>query len=286
MPTAEQRRVEVSVTGLDRLRGDPYQFYAGSILRLRRLDAIDAEPSAALRGELAHAILNRWHLTGEQSGALASIAGDELDRISAHPLLRALWRPRLMSALAWIEQEVAEANGHGRRVAASEIAGAMHVGGIRVHGRADRIDRLADGTLAIVDYKTGAPPSGSRVQQGFALQLGLIGLIARSGGFDGIAGEPRCFEYWSFAKKQGNDTLGYRSEPILEGRRKTGLTRDEFLAVTWGFLTDAIDRWILGDAPFTARLNPDLSDYNDFDQLMRLDEWIARLGEREREHIA
>jgi RecB family exonuclease len=42
---------------------------------------------------------------------------------------------------------------------------------------------LADGTLAIVDYKTGTPPSGRMVQEGFALQLGLIGLIAQAGGF-------------------------------------------------------------------------------------------------------
>ena len=41
-------------------------------------------------------------------------------------------------------------------------------------------------------------------------------------------------------------------------------------------LLDAIDKWIKGDEPFTARLNPDLGGYNDFDQLMRLDEWQAR----------
>jgi ATP-dependent helicase/nuclease subunit B len=58
----------------------------------------------------------------------------------------------------------------------------MTVDGVRIHGRADRIDRLADGTLAMVDYKTGTPPSARMVQEGFALQLGLIGLIAQGGG--------------------------------------------------------------------------------------------------------
>ena len=49
---------------------------------------------------------------------------------------------------------------------------------------------------------------------------------------------------------------------------------------TQRYLLDAIDKWIKGDEPFTARLNPDLGGYNDYDQLMRLDEWQAR-GEAE-----
>jgi ATP-dependent helicase/nuclease subunit B len=42
MPSAEQRRVDLSVTAIDRLRGDPYQFYASAILGLKRLDPLDA----------------------------------------------------------------------------------------------------------------------------------------------------------------------------------------------------------------------------------------------------
>jgi hypothetical protein len=40
----------------------------------------------------------------------------------------------------------------GRRTASSSR-------GVTITGKADRIDRLADGTLAMVDYKTGKPPS-------------------------------------------------------------------------------------------------------------------------------
>jgi ATP-dependent helicase/nuclease subunit B len=72
---------------------------------------------------------------------------------------------------------------------------------VTVQGRVDRIDRLADGGLAIIDYKTGAPPSAKAVENGFALQLGLLALIARAGGFDGVTGEPEAFEYWSLAKR-------------------------------------------------------------------------------------
>jgi ATP-dependent helicase/nuclease subunit B len=272
MPSDEQRKVAISVTGLDRLRGDPYQFYASSILRLSPLDPLDAEPSAAWKGTAVHAILERWHNEG---GVLLPIAQLVLDEMNAHPLMRALWRPRLMAALEWIGDEVARLAGVGRAVLRSEARGAMIVRGVRIHGRADRIDCLADGGLAIVDYKTGKPPSPSMVEAGFALQLGLIGMIAERGGFDGVAGVPERFEYWSLAK--GKAGFGYVEEPILEGRRKSGIPRSEFLPTTAAYLEDAIDRWILGSEPFTARLNPDIGGYNDYDQLMRLDEWLPHL---------
>jgi ATP-dependent helicase/nuclease subunit B len=145
---------------------------------------------------------------------------------------------------------------------------------VRIHGSADRIDRLDGGRLAIVDYKTGRPPSGAMVEKGYALQLGVLGLIARAGGFEHIAGEPERFEYWSLAKK-GSD-FGFCEEPILEGRRKTGVPRGEFLSQAEHYLDDALAKWILGREPFVARLNPDYPGYADYDQLMRLDEWLAR----------
>jgi ATP-dependent helicase/nuclease subunit B len=269
------------VTGLDRLRGDPYQFYASAILRLRSLESLDAEPSAAWKGTAVHEILDRWHKAGEPPTMLRSIADTVMDEMSAHPLMRALWRPRLAAALDWVGEEIGRQKAQGRRVLKTEHKGELDWRGVRIHGRADRIDVCADGSLAVVDYKTGQPPSARRVQEGFALQLGLVGLIATRGGFPEVAGEAQHFEYWSLAKKAGQDSFGYWTEPVLEDRKKSGIPRDRFLPETVRYLDDALDRWILGTEPFTARLNPDLPGYADYDQLMRLDEWIAQLGSSE-----
>ncbi len=277
-PTAEQRDVGIAVTALDRLRSDPYQFYASAILALRSLDPIDAQPSPAWKGTAVHRILDRWHKAGGRPGELLALAEAELDTMSAHPLMRGLWRPRLLAGLEWIDAEIARLHdADARAVLVSEAEGKMLFDGVRIHGRADRIDQLDGGALAIVDYKTGQPPTGAMVEAGFALQLGLIGLIARNGGFRGVAGEAEKFEYWSLGKSDKSETgFGYSKEPVKEGRKKTGLLREEFLAKTEEFLADAISRWIKGDEAFTARLNPDIGGYNDFDQLMRLDEWQAR----------
>ncbi len=286
MPSAEQRRVEVSATGLDRLRSDPYQFYASAVLELKALDGLDAEPSPAWKGIAVHEILEKWHEQGGAPGTLLPIADQVLQKMNAHPLMRGLWRPRLFRGLEWIDATVGELADAGRNVAASEVWGDMHVDGIRVHGRADRIDRLADGTLAIVDYKTGMPPSRRMVRQGYSLQLGVIGLIAAAGGFKEAAGDPTEFEYWSLAKdkkRRADNGFGYVEEPFKTAKAKDGLDKEEFLEVTRGHLENAIARWITGNNPFTARLNLDVPVYNDYDQLMRLDEWLPRLSPEEAE---
>jgi ATP-dependent helicase/nuclease subunit B len=271
-PSAEQRQVRISVTALDRLRSDPFQFYAGSILRLKELDALDAEPSPAWRGEIAHKILERWH---NREGTLGELAADELAKMNAHPLMRALWRPRLLKALEWVEARIAA---EPERVpTVIEDWGEWEVKGVKLFGKADRIDVFPDGTLAVVDYKTGAPPSGREVEAGYALQLGTLGLMARAGEFEKARGEPVRFEYWSLGASKTSETgFGYVTTPILEGNKRTGIPAEEFLPRAAQFLHDALDRWILGNEPFTARLNPDAPGYATYDQLMRLDEWLGR----------
>jgi ATP-dependent helicase/nuclease subunit B len=100
-------------------------------------------------------------------------------------------------------------------------------------------------------------------------------LIADMGGFEGVKGTPNVFEYWSLARNKQRG-FGYRSEPVLEGKKQSGIPREDFLPETLRFLEEAIARWIYGNEPFTARLNPDLPGYSDYDQLMRLDEWQGR----------
>ena len=276
MPSAEQRRVDIAATALDRLRGDPYQFYASAILRLSTLDPLDADPTPAWRGTAVHAILEAWHAAGAPPGELVPLAERALAEMSAHPLMRALWQPRLIAGLLWVEEEQERLLGEGRQVVAYERWGDITVRGVRIKGRADRIDRLPDGTLAIVDYKTGSPPKARMVEEGFALQLGLIGLIAADGGIEGVSGQPSRFEYWSLSRRKDGPGFGWCDEPIRDGRKRSGVPRDEFLPITRDYLHDALDRWILGRDPFTARLNPNLAGYSDYDQLMRLDEWQGR----------
>ena len=277
-PTRAQRDVDISATALDRLLGDPYQFFAQKIMGLSGLDALDADPDALWQGNVAHTILERWHEArkADPAARIAPVIDVILAEENADPLIRGLWVPRLRKALEWIEETVGGYT--DRQVLAVEARGRMRFDDVLVHGRADRIDRLADGSLAIVDYKTGTPPSAAMVEEGFALQLGILGLIAEDNGFEGLAGDPGAYEYWSLGRaKDGNPHgFGYVDVPLKIGNKRVGIEPDAFLPLTRQKLGEAIGKYIKGDAPFTARENPDYPAYDTYDQLMRLEEWLPR----------
>jgi ATP-dependent helicase/nuclease subunit B len=197
-----------------------------------------------------------------------------LDDIAAHPMMRALWGPRLMEALDWIAQQVATQVADGRVVASAEGRGEIGVGGVVLSGRYDRIDRLADGSLAIVDYKTGKPPSATAVRAGYSMQLGLLGAIAERGGFEGVAGRAEAFEYWSLGRNR--DGFGFVATPVDRDGKRDRIVTAEFTTIAIANLIEAAGRWLTGDEPFVAKLVPDYAPYAEYDQLMRRDEWYGR----------
>lgn len=269
-PPVAARPRRLAVTDLDRLKADPYAFYAARMLKLAPLDPVDAEPSAAWRGTAIHKILEDWAKEdGGDTARLVPRARALMADGLTHPLLRALWQPRLLEAIDFIAARIAEQQAQGRRVIAAERHGRIEIAGITLSGTFDRIDRLADGSLAIVDYKSGKPPSVAAVREGFSLQLGLLGLIAERGGFEGIEGAVRAFEYWSLAKHNGQ--FGRISTPVEKGTEP-----GDFTARAAANLEGVVGEFLTGSAPFTARLNPEYAPYADYDQLMRLDEWLGR----------
>jgi len=140
-----------------------------------RLGAVAlAEPSFGLdamaRGSLLHSALEAfWRgrgladltaLEGGQRAAeirrVVAHALDEFDRCAPEPLparLRQLEDERLQALLAvWLELEARRAP---FRVEACEEAHVLDIEGLPVRVVVDRVDRLDDGRLAVIDYKSG-----------------------------------------------------------------------------------------------------------------------------------
>lgn len=278
-PPLALRPQAVAVTQVDRLAADPYAFYASRILKLQKLEMVDADPGPAWRGTLVHRALELWFREdGCAPDRLEARTIELVHGIGAHPVMRALWLPRVVEAVRWVSAEVARDAGQGRHIVTVESRGSIELGGISLAGTADRIDRLAGGGIAIVDYKTGKPPSAPQVKAGFALQLGLLGAIAEAGGFGdlGTEVEAEAFEYWSLAK--GRDSFGYRYSPVKPGGTDKIVATEALVDhARTQFLIDA-GKWLTGTEPFVAKLNPDLPLYEDYDQLMRLEEWYGRAG--------
>lgn len=275
IPPAARRPSTISVTEIDRLKADPYAFYARRVLALMPLDPVDADPTAAWRGTEVHRILEEWwKQDGCAPDALVRRAEAMLADERTHPMMRALWRPRLMEAIDWIAGAVAAQAAEGRQVASAEGSGRTEIAGVTLTGRYDRIDRLSDGSLAIVDYKTGKPPSAAAVRAGYSLQLGLLGAIVERGGFADVKGRAAAFEYWSLGKKR--DQFGYIDTPVHPDGARDRIATADFTAIAVANFIEAAGKWLTGGEPFTAKLVPEYAPYAEYDQLMRRDEWYGR----------
>ncbi len=271
-PRADARPDQISVTGVDQLAKDPYAFYASKILRLSELDPLSSGPDAKWFGTRIHKLLEDWQRDGLTEEGLER----ELAALRADPALdslaRAFWLPRIEPSLRWAAEHVWQARDE-RWPVAQEVRGELVVDGIKLHGKADRVDQLATGHLAIIDYKSGAAPSGTAAASGLDNQLGLLGLMAEAGAFDGLdKAEVDALEYWILKSDRRKGTKG-KVAPTHSSRRdlKSAAQAVERAAEA---LADLTARFLLGEEAF---IPGDLGKrYTDFDQLMRRDEWFGR----------
>ena len=85
-----------------------------------------------------------WRERSEDAENQAGRRGEALLAESgAHPLMQALWHPRLMEAIDWIAQEVARNREAGRRPVKSEAFGARSIAGVELYGIADEGNKHA-----------------------------------------------------------------------------------------------------------------------------------------------
>ena len=278
VPAVGKRPRVLSVTEVDTLVADPFAFYARRMLRLTPLDPLDQDPTAATRGTRVHGVLEDWTSSG--GGSLARL--DQLTEAmlqaegALFPLLRALWAPRARRALRWAGETIHAREVDGWTAVAAEAAGRLTLAnGIAVKGRADRIDRDAEGRLAVIDYKTGRAPTKAQVQGGFANQLGLLAAMAALGALrtrDGAAvaaGPAHEIAYWAL---RGGTAPGEIVDPL---KGKPAMTAPEHIDFVVARVTALTSRLLAGDAAFEPKVHPGLA-WGDYDHLARVREWIDR----------
>ena len=187
-PPVSVRPDRLSLTNIARLIRDPYAIYARNILGLYPLDPLHATPTTRERGKIVHSVLERFVKSRpdaesrvEARQRLLAIAADVLRDETAFAAARALWLARLdRAADHFLTQDVRL----GGVALAVETKGAVRLDPLNftLFGTPDRIDRLPDGRLHMIDYKTGAPPSPAQ-QKAYEKQLLLAAAMAERGGF-------------------------------------------------------------------------------------------------------
>ena len=149
----------------------PFRAQAEFRLGARPLEDPELGVAAAERGELIHAVLARLWLELRTHASLRALSRDQLRvtiaraveaevavaRRSAQGFMRQL----LEIEIEWLLARAAElleidAARPPFEVESVEQEYAVKLGGLALALRVDRIDRLEDGSLAVIDYKTGA----------------------------------------------------------------------------------------------------------------------------------
>ena len=135
----------------------------------------------------------RAALPGDAEARLLALGARRFGAALERPGVRAFWWPRFERIARWFIAEERERRRHLALIR-SEIEGRLELaraGGAFTLTAKRRPHRPArDGGLVLVDYKTGAVPSGGG-RAGFSPQLPLEAAIAEAGGFDGVGAEAR-----------------------------------------------------------------------------------------------
>lgn len=277
-PPVTARPPKLSVSRVDTLQRDPYAIYAESVLELKKLDPIAREVEARDRGTAIHKAVERFDKTPEiGADGLAVSLERELRRAGATPDVLAGERAILRGIAAWY------VDWHSGRVQAGTTAKTEVYGtfdlvldgekAFTLSAQADRIEIRPGGDLAILDFKTGQPPSDKMIGAGLSQQMPLQALIARTGGFKHVpAGEVTELTYVSIRAKPEVRAVG-TSRTLQKSAMELA---DDALAG----LTRLMSGYFRADQPYLSAPRAQFVAYEgDYGRLARRDEWTSEISD-------
>lgn len=284
-PPASIRPRRLSITEIEPLMRSPYDIYAKNVLRLRRLEPLGTEPSARERGTMIHGVFEEFVETGfdfespKALEAMTTMAQGAFAGLDAIKERRDIWLKRFeRAARQFLEYERGRNHEIVERLAERKgewIFPALD--NFVLVGKADRLDVRRDGTLEIIDFKTGGLPQPKDMTAFDAPQLLLEAAMAKAGAFPGVP--PKDTSALTYIKI-GLGPAAFQLKPF---KVRPGMSLmaavDEIVRRTQGH----IDAFLLHELPMTARIRPRVETGRkaypgDYDHLARTDEWTLTAG--------
>jgi ATP-dependent helicase/nuclease subunit B len=287
-PPRATRPTTLSVTAIEDWLRDPYTIYARHILKLQALDPVDMPLSAADRGSAIHESLGEFTkqyataLPADVVGMLRTIGEKHFAPLMERPEARALWWPRFGRIARWFAEWEAARRGEIASIAA-ETRGEIKIPldnerSFTLTARADRIERRSDGSYAVLDYKTGQPPTGKQVRMGLSPQLTLEAAILREGGFVEFGAGSSVAEL-AYVRLSGNNPPGEHKTLELKIKNETPQSPDVAADYARAKLEELVRRFENPEEPYRSLvLSMWTARYGDYDNLARVKEWSAAGG--------
>jgi ATP-dependent helicase/nuclease subunit B len=288
-PPRATRPLKLSVTAIEDWLRDPYTIYAKYILKLAPLDPVDMPLSAADRGSAIHNALGEFtqtfatKLPDDPARTLRGIGVKFFAPLMERPEARALWWPRFQRIAAWFAEWEIARRGNVAEIAA-EIRGEIPIPldnerTFVLSARADRIERRHDGTYAILDYKTGQPPTGKQVRMGLSPQLTLEAAILREGGFANIPAGSSVSQI-AYVRLSGNNPPGEQKALELKIKQSDQPQPPDVAADEARRKLAALIRAFENEDQAYTSLNLSMwsNRYGSYDDLARIKEWSAAGG--------
>ncbi|MFZ5692617.1 MAG: double-strand break repair protein AddB [Pseudomonadota bacterium] len=280
-PPVAARPKRLPVTDIEHWLRDPYTIYAKHILKLQALDPVDKPPGARDRGTVIHKAIGDFTarfadgLPADPFAELMAIGRAAFAQLDDFPEAKAFWWPRFERIARWFIDWEKERRGNVQRVFA-EVDGTLQVTpDFMLTARADRIEQRRDGTFAILDYKTGRPPTPGQVESGLAPQLTLQATILRHGTFENVPAG-RSVSELLYLRLSGGDPGGEN-----EARKFKSMTLDQAADRALQKLQDLVTKFSIRETPYLSFWRPMWvgRTYGDYDHLARVREWSATGGE-------
>ena len=285
-PPLDARPKQLSVTDIENWLRDPYTIYAKHVLRLYPLDEIDTPPGASDRGTIIHDAIGSFartfpdRLPDDALAQLESLGRKRFAELEDFPDAKAFWLPRFLRIAHWLIETFEPERRAAAKTLHVEIDGRLSIplgaGSFTLTARADRIEQLADGSFAIIDYKTGKPPTDPQVQSGLSPQLTLEAAMLRGGAFGEIAKGASVSQLVYVALRGGepagkDNVVKFKdSDPDAQAdnalKRLTGVAA-KFAELETAYRPLAHPMW--------------KTHYGDYDHLARVKEWSLTGGAAE-----
>ena len=274
-PPEQHRLNRLSVTQVENLIANPYGIYAREILKLSRLDPVEKPVGAAERGNFVHDVLhtfidqNKNYLPDNSEQIILDLGYVTRMHMSDDSSAWDYWWPRFKSLTRAFVKDEREWRQQASP-AYTEITGTLDLPAgnhmLTLNVRADRIDRMHDGSYAIIDYKSAGEYKPKAIIEGRKPQLPLEALILEQGGFKNIGkAHVHYIAYWKLTgTRKGTEIIA------LENNQGLG----DIIASTSEGFQRLIQTYAKADAPFICRPDPsNVPRYDDYKHLARVDEW-------------